>query len=509
MMAEDFAQQKPGKASAADGGAEEFALPSARILVVDDEQSIRHFVSRALADSGHEVTTAATGAEAMRHFKADTPDLVVLDVRLPDAMGLDLLTEMKEQAPATEVIVITAVELVETAVRAMKQGAFHFLRKPLALDELEGLVREALEKRALKREVKLLRERILREDGVIRCHSPRMERVYRMVEQVALGETTSVLIEGESGTGKELIARSIHKLSPRRDKPFLDINCAAIPRDLLESELFGHEKGAFTDARAQKQGLLELANGGTLFLDEVGEMSLTLQVKLLRVLERMTFKRVGGVKDITVSVRIISATNQNLEKRLKEGAFREDLFYRLKVVPILVPPLRDRREDILPLARHFMEQFKISFKKDFTGVHPSAESLLHEYPWPGNIRELRNLMERTVLLETGPELMPSHLHFGSVETSSPDGRPLDGLMGRISEILHSPGVPAEGIPTEELLEELEKALILKATAASNGNQSKAAELLRMKRDKLRYRMKVYDLRSDREDGGEPEAKTGT
>jgi DNA-binding NtrC family response regulator len=355
-MAEEFGRQNPVVDGAGDEGADADALPSARVLVVDDEQSIRHFVSRALSDSGHEVTTAATGAEAMRQFHADHPDLVVLDVRLPDALGLDLLTEMKKESADTEVIVITAVDEVETAVRAMKQGAFYFLRKPLALDELEGLVREGLEKRQLRRERDLLRNRMWKEEGHIRCHSPKMVQVYKMVEQVALGETTSVLIEGESGTGKELIARYIHKLSPRETKPFLDINCAAIPRDLLESELFGHEKGAFTDARAQKQGLLELANRGTLFLDEVGEMSLTLQVKLLRVLERMTFKRVGGVKDITVSVRIISATNQNLERRVKEGAVREDLFYRLKVVPILVPPLRERREDILPLALHFRDR---------------------------------------------------------------------------------------------------------------------------------------------------------
>jgi two-component system response regulator AtoC len=506
-MAEVYGQQNPG----IDGvpGLDGETLPSARILVVDDEQSIRHFVSRALADTGHEVTTAATGAEAMRLFHAEAPDLVVLDVRLPDAMGLDLLTQMKAEAPTTEVIVITAVDDVETAVKAMHEGAFYFLRKPLKLEELEALVRKGLEKRSIRSERDILRKRILREDGVIRCESPRMLQVHRMVEQVALGETTSVLIEGESGTGKELIARSIHKLSPRRNKPFLDINCAAIPRDLLESELFGHEKGAFTDARAQKQGLLEMANGGTLFLDEVGEMSLTLQVKLLRVLERMTFKRVGGVKDITVSVRIISATNQNLEKRVKEGAFREDLFYRLKVVPILVPPLRERREDIMPLALHFLGQFNKAFKKGFTGVHRTAEEMIHEYPWPGNIRELRNLMERTVLLEAGPELLPAHLHFGPVESTIHDEGSQDGLVGRIAAILNSPAIPPEGIPTEELLEELEKALILKAAAASNGNQSKAAELLRMKRDKLRYRMKVYELRTDGNDEGEIQEQTGT
>jgi DNA-binding NtrC family response regulator len=479
------------------------------VLVIDDEESIRHFVSRSLADAGYDVSTAGTGEEGLRRFRSDTPDLVVLDLRLPDASGLDLLEQMKLDAPATPIIVITAVDDVETAVRAMRQGAYYFLRKPLALDELEKLVHEGLEKRQLKREVELWRRLQVEKDGFVRCESPRMAHVYQIVEQVARGETTSVLVQGESGTGKELIARYIHKLSPRHDRPFLDINCAAIPRDLLESELFGHEKGAFTDARAQKLGLLEMAHGGTLFLDEIGEMSPTLQVKLLRVLERMTFRRVGGVKDISVSVRIISASNQNLEKRVKDGAFREDLFYRLKVVPIYVPPLRERREDILPLAVHFLRQFNLAFQKEFRRIHPEAERALLEYPWPGNIRELRNLMERTVLLEQGPELQPSHLHFGGVEgfPAEGEGQAAD-LLTRLERVLHAPVIPEEGIPCEELLEEIERALIRKVTAASNGNQSRAAELLRMKRDRLRYRMKIYGMQSDGKDSTELR-RTGT
>jgi two-component system response regulator AtoC len=499
-MTED---RKPGDAR------EERAFPTAHVLVVDDEQSIRHFVKCALADAGYHVSEAGSGAEAMSRFRAEGPDLVVLDVRLPDADGLDLLAEIQQESPGLPVIIVTAVADVKKAVEAMKRGAFYFLRKPLALDELEGLVREGLEKRRLRLEVEVLRQKVWQEEGIVRCQSPRMLEVYQMVEQVARGETTSVLIEGESGTGKEHIARTIHKLSARAAKPFLEINCAAIPRELLESELFGHEKGAFTDARAQKQGLLELAHGGTLFLDEVGEMSLPLQVKLLRVLERMTFKRVGGLKDISVSVRIISATNQNLERRVREGGFREDLFYRLKVVPIFVPPLRERRDDILPLALHFMGQFNLAFKKEFVGIHPAAERTLLEYPWPGNIRELRNLMERTVLLESGPELKPAHLHLG---TSAPHiARPGERheLADRLEEILATPGVPADGIPCEELLEELEKTLILKASAACNGNQSRTAELLRMKRDKLRYRMKVYRMGGGHDGEEESEQATGT
>ncbi len=502
-------EMQSANAGDAAGQEDERALPSARVLVIDDEQSIRHFVSRSLTDAGYEVATAGSGADGLRLFHADPADLVILDLRLPDASGLDLLAQLKTESPSTPVIVITAVDDVEVAVKAMRQGAFYFLRKPLALDELEKLVHEGLEKRQLRREVELWRRLQVEKDGFVRCASPRMTHVYQIVEQVARGETTSVLVQGESGTGKELIARYIHKLSPRRDRPFLDINCAAIPRDLLESELFGHEKGAFTDARAQKLGLLEMAHGGTLFLDEIGEMSLTLQVKLLRVLERMTFRRVGGVKDISVSVRIISATNQNLEKRVKEGAFREDLFYRLKVVPITVPPLRERREDILPLTTHFLRQFNVAFKKDFNRIRPDAERALLEYPWPGNIRELRNLMERTVLLEQGPDLLPQHLHFGVVDAfpSLREGETED-LMSRLDQALHDPVIPEAGIPCEELLEEIERALIRKVSAASNGNQSRAAELLRMKRDRLRYRMKIYGMQTGGGDDGGIE-RTGT
>jgi len=485
-------------------------MPSSHVLVVDDEHAIRHFVQCALADAGYHVTIAANGEEAMGKFKSEGPDLVVLDMKLPDADGLDLLAQMKQESPDTPVILITAVADVKKAVEAMKRGAFYFLRKPLALDELEGLVREGLEKRRLKLEVDVLRQKVWQEEGVVRCLSPRMAQVYQIVEQVARGENTSVLIEGESGTGKEHIARNIHKLSQRSTKPFLEINCAAIPRDLLESELFGHEKGAFTDARAQKQGLLELAHGGTLFLDEVGEMSITLQVKLLRVLERMTFKRVGGVKDISVSVRIISATNQNLEKRVREGGFREDLFYRLKVVPIYVPPLRERREDILPLALHFMHQFNMAFKKDFLRITPEAERTLLEYPWPGNIRELRNLMERMILLETGDELNLQHLQLGTGGgTRSSRGGTGNDLADRISDVLSTPGIPSSGIPCEGILEELERALIAKATEASNGNQSRTAELLQMKRDKLRYRMKLYRLNGGHGADDDGVEQTGT
>jgi DNA-binding NtrC family response regulator len=316
---------------------------------------------------------------------------------------------------------------------------------------------------------------------------PATTSVYTIVEQVAQSDSTSVLIEGESGTGKELIAHWIHELSARRDKPMLEVNCAAIPRELLESELFGHEKGAFTDARQQKQGLLELAHGGTLFLDEVGEMSLTIQVKLLRVLERMTFKRVGGTKDITVSVRVISATNQNLETMVREQRFREDLFYRLKVVPIRVPPLRERREDILPLAQHFLSQFNRLFSKNFGGLDPAAEHILMSYPWPGNIRELRNLFERIVLLSQGTRIMPQHL----ATAIAPAPVKSDSAYGALRSVLEEGRIPEDGFDLEGTLARAERDIIQHALDRSGGNQSRTAALLQMKRDKLRYRMKLY------------------
>ena len=327
-----------------------------------------------------------------------------------------------------------------------------------------------------------------------------MHEAYTIAEQVARGDTTSVLIEGESGTGKEYFANLIHRMSARHDKPFVEINCAAIPRELLESELFGHEKGAFTDARTQKLGLMELANNGTLFLDEIGEMSPMLQVKLLRVLERRTFKRVGGTKDISVNLRIISATNQDLERMVSEGQFREDLYYRLKVVPLYVPPLRDRHEDVIPLARLFMDRFVRQFKKSFKDIAPGAQQMLLDYPWPGNIRELKNLFERTVLLENSETLEPRHLKL------APRARPgQDVTFGqRIDDLLQGT-MPGTGIPFESLVEELERALIVKASYATKWNQSRTADLLQLKRDKLRYRMKLFQLDGPREGGEEERA----
>jgi len=477
-------------------------MSSANILVVDDEDSIRHFVSRSLKDEGHHVRSAGTGEEARALFSEDTPDVVVLDMKLGETNGLDLLAEWKQAAPDTVVIVITAFGETETAVKAMSLGAFYFLKKPLQLEELNTIVGRGVEKLTLSREVEHLRVAAMQEEGYLRCHSVPMMSLYDKLESVAQGETTSVLIEGESGTGKEMIARLIHKLSARESKPFVEVNCSAIPRELLESELFGHEKGAFTDARAQKQGLLELANGGTLFLDEIGEMPVQLQVKLLRVLERMTFKRVGGVKDMTVSVRVVSATNQDLDHSVRQGSFREDLYYRLNVVSLRVPPLRERSEDILPLANHFRERFNTAFKKQFKSFARAAEEMLIEYPWPGNVRELRNLMERTVLLERGDEIKPEHLQLGS-GTGPRMRRDIQTVGAELDAILGAQELPDNGIDFEKLIENIERQLIIKAYHLSEQNQSKTAEALNMKRDKLRYRMKQFGMKDD-----EPTSRVG-
>ena len=463
-------------------------MSKASILVVDDQDSIRHFVSRALEDEGYRVTTAASVREAREAFEKDMPDLALLDLKLPDGTGLELLREIKRVQPEVTVVVMTAFGELDTAVEAMSAGAFWFVKKPFQNEELLALVERGLESQKLWIELRRLRHQVFADEEFLHSTSPCMQEAYAIAEQVSRGETTSVLIEGESGTGKEYFANLIHRMSPRHDKPFVEINCAAIPRELLESELFGHEKGAFTDARQQKLGLMELANGGTLFLDEIGEMSPMLQVKLLRVLERRTFKRVGGTKDISVNLRIISATNQNLEKMVAEGNFREDLYYRLKVVPLWVPPLRDRTDDIVPLARLFMERFAKQFKKPFRAISAQAERLLCEYPWPGNIRELRNLFERTVLLENAETLEPHHLKLAP-RTRGPNG---STLGQRVDEVLTA-AVGERGVPFEALIEELERALILKVSYATNWNQSRTADLLNVKRDKLRYRMKLYDL----------------
>jgi len=466
------------------------------ILLVDDQDSIRFFLQKTLEQEGYQAVTAKTGAEALELTQQHLPDLVLLDLKLPDMSGLEVLKKIKEGFSEICVVMITAFGDIETAVEAMKSGAHDFVSKPINLDQLLLVIKKGLESKRLSREVLQLRRSADLGIGAeyIMGESPAMKKVYEIARQVARSDTTTVLIEGESGVGKEMIARYIHSCSSRANKPFLDINCASLPEPLLESELFGHEKGAFTDAKTQKLGLLELANRGTLFLDEIGEMTLTVQVKLLRVLERMVFRRVGGTTDIHVSVRIISATNKNLQDEVDQGRFRADLYYRLKVVPLYIPPLRERREDLMIFVKYFLDHFNKKFNKNFERISTEAEKAIFSYHWPGNIRELKNTLERVVLLEEGPVLEAEHLPFfrGEAEDSS--------LGRKIDRILSQP-LPEEGIDFEGLVEELERQLIIKASQQTGWNQSRTARLLNMKRDKLRYRMKSFGLGVSREAKG--------
>jgi DNA-binding NtrC family response regulator len=472
----------------------------AKVLVVDDQDSIRHFVSKAMEDEGHDVCSASSGEEALELLSADPPDAVILDLKLPGINGMQVLETIKEINRETIVIMITAYGEISSAVKAMRKGAYDYIPKPVDIDHLILTLKRALKSKKLWLEIAHWRKKqLLRFDfDFVVGVSKAMQDLMNVVENLAKSNTTTVLIEGESGTGKELIANMIHRLSPRKDEPLMEINCASLPELLLESELFGHEKGAFTDAKAQKRGLLELADGGTVFLDEVGEMSLTIQVKLLRVMERMTFKRVGGTSDIKVSLRIISATNRDLAQAVRDGSFREDLYYRLKVVPVRVPPLRERREDIELLAKHFLNQYNTAFSKRFEGFSDKALRVMEHYQWPGNVRELKNVMERAVLLFDGDLIEAEHLSLGELGATD---RPaaIEAL-----ETLLSGGIPDNGIDFDSLICDIERELIEAALRRSDYNQSLAARLLGIKRDKLRYKTKGLGLEVGAKEGSDLE-----
>ncbi|MCD6378974.1 sigma-54-dependent Fis family transcriptional regulator [bacterium] len=459
------------------------------VLLVDDESTIRLFLEKTLKDDGYETFTAADGEEALRIVEKELPDLVLLDLKLPGINGLEVLDRVKKDYPEICIIMLTAFGDIETAVLAMKKGAFDFVSKPVNLEQLLLVVEKGLNSQKLNRELINLRRQLELDFGnnYVPSVCDKMKRIYKTVKTVAGSGTTTVLIQGESGTGKEIIANMIHKFSQRREKAFMEVNCASLPEELLESELFGHEKGAFTDAKEQKRGLLELTNHGTLFLDEIGEMSKTIQVKFLRVLEKMTFRRVGGIKDISVDVRIISATNRNLEEAVENNEFRKDLYYRLKVVPIDIPPLRERKEDLFILMKHFMNKFNKQFNKNFQEISDSAFQAILQYRWPGNIRELKNAIERIVLLEDGTVLKTEHLP-ANILRDAVKGNKQGTILHKIEVALNKP-FSDEGIPFEELVTSLENDLIRKAMGETNSNQSKAAKLLRLNRDKLRYRLK--------------------
>jgi DNA-binding NtrC family response regulator len=461
-----------------------------RILVVDDQESIQYFLRKTLESEGYIVEGAGDLSRARASLVLGSPDAIVLDLKLPDGSGMELLDEIRGMEHPPPVVMMTAFGDVDSSVKAMKLGAFDYVNKPIRLEELVSLLERAIKDRpmfASPGEESGFNSLFDRMPGIVPSVAPRMEEVYDLVQRISVSGSSTVLLTGESGVGKDVLANLVHLNSPRRDHAFLEINCASLPEALLESELFGHERGAFTDAIHEKIGLLQLAHRGTLFLDEIGEMSPPVQVKLLRVLEKMSFRRVGGIKDITVDVRIIAATNRNLRREMEVGAFREDLFYRLNVLPLEVPTLRDRVEDIPLLATHFLRLYSERFGKRFSGLSEAAVRTLSDYGWPGNIRELKNLMERVALLEDGEILEPEQIPLGpSVSDEAED------VIQQIERAITN-AIPDEGLDFEGLMQDVERSLIEKAFRAADGNQSRTAKLLRLNRDKLRYRMKNFEL----------------
>jgi len=451
-----------------------------KILVVDDEQGIRWSLTEALRIWDYSFVEASTIEAALAAFDAEQPAAVLLDINLPDGSGLDALREIKSRNPQAVVIMITANVMVEDTISALRGGAYDFIGKPFNPEELRVTIRNGLEAGELRKEVTTVRrERASRFsfDKMVGS-SPAMTELLALGRKVAASEASAVLLQGESGTGKDLLAKAIHYTSRRATSPFVAINCAAIPGTLIESELFGYEKGAFTDARAKKEGLLEQAESGTLFLDEIGELELSLQAKLLRVLEEGSFRRVGGLKDLPLDVRVIAASNRNLRSESEANRFRVDLFYRLSVIQLDVPPLRDRGDDVIVLAHQFIARFNEKLGKRISGLTSEVASLFRRYSWPGNVRELRNVIERVSILEDGNVIttryLPSDLarKTGTAEATSDDLASLFPL-------------PPDGVA----LDEVEFSLVKQALARSGGNQTRAADLLRISRDQLRYRMK--------------------
>ena len=448
-------------------------MAQATLLIVDDEELVRWSLRERLRKDGYTVLESGTVAGAMEKL---TPavDLVLLDQRLPDGDGLTLLRQIKESSPDTLVILMTAFSTVENAVAAMKHGAYHYLNKPFNLDDVSAVVEKALETSRLRREVRMLRGSQSRDYGfdAIIGSSSAMVEAKSLLERIAASPATTVLLTGETGTGKDLAAKAIHFNSERASKPFVNITCSALPEQLLESELFGHERGAFTDARQQKRGLLETADGGTVFLDEIGEMTPGLQAKLLRFLEDRTFKRVGGLNDIRVDVRVIAATNRSLDDEVRAGRFREDLFYRLQVMPVRLPPLRERVGDIRLLVAHYIDRYNREFRKRVRGLQPGAQAMLDQYRWPGNVRELRNAIERAMLLAD------------------------NGLLGAEDfATLSKAATPATfRLPPEGVdLETVERQLVIQALQRAGGNQTQAGHLLGINRDQVRYRIEKFGL----------------
>lgn len=448
-----------------------------RILIVEDEKSMREVLKILMEGEKYEVVSASDGLEGLSYITNDIFDLVITDIKMPKVGGFELMKKVKEISPDTIVIMITAFGTTEAAIDAMKLGAYDYINKPFKIDEIRLIVEKALEKKRLSEEVSLLRKKVkttYRLENII-GQSPQMQEIFRLIPKVA-ESNSNVLIIGESGSGKELVAMALHNLSHRKDRNFVAINCAAFPEGLLESELFGHMRGSFTGAMHNKQGLFEIADSGSIFLDEIGEMPINLQAKILRVLENGSFRRVGGTTDIKVDVRVISATNKDVKEEIASGRFREDLFYRLNVVPIHIPPLRERKEDIPLLVEHFLRKISNQSRK----ITPEAMKILMGCPWKGNVRELENVIERTALLTEKEEITPAELP--------------NEIAGYADEAKEIPELTEEGIDIDKIIGDIEKRYLLRALEKSGGVKKEAAKLLNLSFRSFRHRLSKYNIK---------------
>jgi two-component system, NtrC family, response regulator AtoC len=475
-------------------------MSAEKILIIDDERLIRWSLRQKCEEWGYQVLEAASGEPGFQLAQHESIDLILLDVRMPDMNGLQVLEQIKKSPDAVSVIMITADPQMDDVKSALKLGAYDFIGKPLDFEELHVTIQNALEANRLRSEVQSLRGEVRRHAGYhdVVAVSAKSNELMSFVRKVAASEASTILIQGESGTGKDLIAKTIHYESARQNGPFVAINCSAIPETLMEAELFGHEKGAFTDARHLKKGLFETANGGTLFLDDIGELSPLLQAKLLRVLEDQVIRRVGGVRDLQVDVRVVAASNRDLEKAVREGHFRQDLYYRLAIIAIFIPPLRERPEDILPLVDFFIDLYNRRFKKFVRGISPETRRLLQAHNWPGNVRELKNSIERAMILEEDPILRPVYLPFAVGEAARSGLTAFEHSSARADaggkQLPNGRVLPRLYIPEEGTsLEEVERAMVELAMRQADGNQTHAARLLDISRDALRYKLKKFEL----------------
>jgi nitrogen regulation protein NR(I) len=469
------------------------------ILIVDDDKSIRYSLKR-MMEGKYSILTAQNGDEALDRMKESSPDLIIMDIKMPGRNGIEVLKEMRSIDPKSLVILMTAYGTTETAIEAMKYGAFDYILKPFPIPQMKGLVEKALSlRRMMKQEVAYAPPEAKETDEGERIigSSPKMQEIYKIVGQIAPSDIT-VLLRGESGTGKELFARAIYQHSARSSLPFLPVNCAAIPDTLLESELFGHEKGAFTGATSRRIGKLEQGQGGTIFLDEIGDMSLSTQAKLLRVLQEKRFERLGGMETIKVDIRLIVATNKDLEEAIANGKFREDLYYRLNVVSIMIPPLKERKEDIPELVSYFLKKFNREFKKGIVGITPQAMEKITSYGWPGNVRQLENVLKRAMVLCQGEWILEDQLLFekGWERREAEEELSKKNVEDLLDALFEELSTPPTASPEMDMISSLERGLILRALQKTRGNQVQAALLLGINRSTLRGKMERYHIKKD-------------